>query len=357
MDIRIAIDTLSGKYGLEVTLPAIIKALQRNDQVRFLLYGPLKKIAHAIEDLPEDQLERVVVANAPNSSLIDSKSDQPGDHAQASLLLAIDALKSGRADALVTACHIQDLIPICQSRLDLYSEVSKPAMMRLLPALKKPAYILDVGAHLYPSAQELLEFALMGSEALRVIAGKRYPRIGLLSNASSAKFTTERIRETDALIRRTTLNYAGLVEGYALFDGSVDLILCDGWTGNISIKSAQGAVVSFMDYLIEQFSDSAVSRSLSLPILPFLRRLQSKLNQDPQRYGGALVLGYDHEVIKCHTQASSDDFTLAIDTAIKTANFELSKKIHKGLDTYHTRWPQPHNAQLQDEPTASPNLT
>jgi glycerol-3-phosphate acyltransferase PlsX len=244
--------------------------------------------------------------------------------------VAIDLVKSGAADACVSAGNTGALMATARFVLKTLPGIDRPAIMVPVPTMHGCTYMLDLGANADCSAEHLFQFAVMGSVVATVIENIEFPRIALLNIGQEDIKGTETVRQAAALLSKSNLNYVGFVEGDHIPDQKADVIVCDGFTGNVALKSMEGTARLVRHFLKQEFSAGVYGRLAGLVALPVLRSLANKL--DPRRYNGASLVGLAGIVIKSHGGADELAFRQAIHTAIMEVAKQVPEQIGRLLD-------------------------
>ena len=316
---------MGGDGGADLALEALPTALSADPALHCLCVGS-RSTLDRIQALPASLRQRIETLSSEQTLPADVSAAQAIRHGQdSSLAIAMKALADDQADALVSAGSTVGLMALSRQLLGMLPGVERPALMTSLPTLEAPVWVLDLGANVQVDARRLLEFAQLGSVAVEIVTG-RNPRIGLLNIGSEPGKGPDMLREAARLIdAESALDYAGFVEGDRVFCGQVDLVVCDGFAGNILLKSAEGAVRLTLGTLADALQGSLLARLLRRR----LRRVHDSLN--PARHNGAPMLGVRGTVIKSHGGASSQGLAHAIDLAARQARGGLVKQLENRL--------------------------
>lgn len=310
---------MGGDNGPPVTLPAAIEALRRHAELHVLLAGRQSDIAPYLKPLPDDLRHRLTVVNADQ---VISNHDRPDSilrtFRQSSMFMAVDLVRNGSADACVSAGNTGALLLAGRHLLKTIPGINKPAIMAIIPATRPGgySYLLDVGANINSTAQELFQFARMGAVVAQSLSGRPQARVALLNiGAEEIKGTTQ-IKEAAELLRGCQdINFTGYIEGNQIFDGVADVIVCDGFTGNITIKTSAGAVKAMLRLMRQSMKKRWYYQLFAGIFRPFLRDLQRNLR--PSRYNGAALVGLQGIIVKSHGDADQQGFVHAIEHALK----------------------------------------
>ena len=319
--VTIALDAMGGDHGVDVAVPAALATLRARDDVRLVLVGqePLLKAALAGVEAFGDRL------HVRHASEIVSMDEAPADALRkkkdSSMRVAIDLVKSGEADACVSAGNTGALMATSRFVLKTLPGIDRPAIMAIVPTRRGRTYMLDLGANSDCTSQHLFQFAVMGSVVAKGIENLERPSIGLLNIGEEDIKGNETVREAARLLAASGLNYVGFVEGDAIQDQKADVVVCDGFSGNVALKTMEGTARLISYVLVQEFRGSLYGRVAGLLSMPVLRSLKRRL--DPRRYNGASLVGLNGIVIKSHGGADS----LAYQQAIRVAMLEVEKRV------------------------------
>lgn len=309
---RIAIDCMGGDHGLRVSLPAVKLALQQFPDLKFVLFGDESQISAQLGACPADRIEivatsQVVLMSDRPSVAIRRKSDS-------SMRVAINYLQEGRVDAVVSAGNTGALMAMGCLVLDTLEGIERPAICTPLPTERGHCYLLDLGANVDSSAAQLHQFAMMASALSRVVDGNSSPRVALLNIGDEDIKGNEQVQlAAERLQADDSLNFVGFIEGDAIFSGDADVVVCDGFVGNVALKVCEGTAARIADIVLDQFTRSLFSRLVALLARPVLKRIYRIL--DPQQYNGASLLGLRGVVVKSHGDSTPEGFARAIGRA------------------------------------------
>ena len=335
--VRIAVDCMGGDHGLTATLPACVKFLKETPSCHLVLVGDDKQMAHDIKRLGAYDRARVSFVHAsqivgmdePPASALRAKKDS-------SMRVAIDQIKVGHADACVSAGNTGALMAISRFVLKTLDGIDRPAIASQFPNQKDGTTImLDLGANVDSSPEHLLQFAYMGSALASCLEGKVRPSIGLLNIGEELIKGNDIVKQAAELLRASAnqggLNFYGNVEGNDIYRGTTDVVVCDGFVGNVVVKSSEG-LAQMMGLLIkEEFSKNWVSKLVGLIAYPVLTKF--KLRVDHRRYNGASLIGLRGVVVKSHGSADAYGFGFALKRAFDAAQNRLVEKIAAGISS------------------------
>ena len=328
---RIAIDAMGGDFGPSVTIEAVSRVIDASEDIDFELFGDFK--------IAKPFLERFNLARSSRANFVHTEekvesNDKPSFalrvKKQSSMRMAIDSIKGHSEAACVSAGNTGALLGIARFVLKTLPGVSKPAICAPLPGINQATRVLDLGANIECSAEDLLSFAVMGSVLSKSAAGTEAPTIGLLNIGEEEVKGNDIIKKAAELLSSSGLNYYGFVEGDDIFKGTVDVIVCDGFVGNVALKAGEGAAKLLSVIAREEFSKNIFTKLSYL----FAKKVTSNLKSrvDHRNYNGASLLGLRGTVVKSHGSADSLSFQKAILVAISEVSKQVPKIIGKELE-------------------------
>jgi glycerol-3-phosphate acyltransferase PlsX len=324
--VTVAIDAMSGDHGHEVTVEAALSALQLNPSLHLILVGDEKVLHTTLHQRHARQSERLRLHHASEVVAMDeSPSRALRNKKDSSMRVAIDLVKEGRAQAAVSAGNTGALMAISRFVLKMLPGIERPAIISAIPSLRGHTHMLDLGANAECSSEQLFQFAVMGSALVTAVDGTERPRIALLNIGEEEIKGNETIKQTAALLAASGLNYVGFVEGDGIFHEDVDVVVCDGFTGNVALKSAEGAIKLVSHFMKQEFTRSGLAKARGLAAKPVLKNLAARM--DPRGYNGAALLGLKGTVIKSHGGADAYSFANAITIAIKEVQQAVPARI------------------------------
>jgi len=330
--VTIALDAMGGDRGSEVVVPAALAILERDDTVRLILVGLpsiLDEVRRKVDGRFGDRLalkpaSEVVAMDEPPAEALRHKKDS-------SLRVAITLVKDGEADACVSSGNTGALMATARYVLKTLPGIDRPAIISAVPGISGPTFMLDIGANVGCTAEQLRQFAVMGSVVASDMLEKDAPRVGLLNIGQEDIKGNEVVREAGALLARSNLNYVGFVEGNDIFHADIDVVVSDGFVGNVAIKTMEGVAGLVSSFLRTEFQRNALRKLQGLVASPALLALKQRL--DPRRYNGASLVGLNGVVLKSHGGADEVAFETAVNTAIVEARKGVPVQIGKLLDT------------------------
>lgn len=319
--VTIAVDAMGGDAGAEVCVPAAIEFVRRQPGVRIILAGQ-HEIVHALATTAGGLPSSVEIQDAREVVGMDERpADALRKKKDSSMRVAVNLVKEGRASACVSAGNTGALMATGRFVLKTLPGIERPAIMARLPTRHGAIYMLDLGANADCTIDQLYQFAVMGSVVARVTEGIDRPRIGLLNIGEEDIKGNEIVKQTAVRLAASRLNYVGFVEADAIQDDRADVVVCDGFSGNVALKSMEGTAKLIRHFLDLEFRGSLYGRFAGLVAWPILRSLGRRL--DPRRYNGASLVGLDGIVVKSHGSAD----VLAFQQAISVAHVEAEKRV------------------------------
>ena len=331
--IRVAIDAMGGDHGLVVTIPAAVEFLERNPSASVLLVGKAPRIEAALGQqsaftrlqsrIQIRHTDEVVAMDDPPAVALKGKR-------RSSMRLALEAVSDGDAQAAVSAGNTGALMAISRYVLKTLEGIDRPAIATSLPnRTGGSTLMLDLGANVDCSPEHLVQFAMMGAALVTSLGGESRPSIGLLNVGEEIIKGNETVKQAGELLRATSLNFVGNVEGNDIFKGTVDVIVCDGFVGNVALKTSEGLAQMMGGFLKKEFTQSWFTRLLALAARPVLKRFARRV--DHRRYNGAALLGLRGIVFKSHGSADAYAFRHALDRAAEAASHGLNQRIAQAL--------------------------
>lgn len=324
---RIALDAMGGDHGLSVTVPAALEALKQYSDISLILVGDEQKINTA---LVEHNSRDNPLISVQHASQVVGMDESPAlalkKKKDSSMRVAIDLVKQGRADAVVSAGNTGALMATSRFVLRMIPGIDRPALCTVMPGLNGHTHMLDLGANVDSSAEHLYQFALMGSELAKAIDDIESPTVGLLNIGAEAIKGNEQVKSANALLSGSALNYIGYVEGDGVYLDNVDVIVCDGFVGNVALKASEGLAKMISEKLKASFNRNLLTRLVGMLSLPVLNRFRKEV--DPRLYNGASLLGLQGIAIKSHGGADSLAFANAIGIARTEIITDLPQRIN-----------------------------
>lgn len=330
----IAIDAMGGDHGPSVIVPAALKVLKKHSELTLILVGQQKILEQQLSKhggLRTPGLEihfasEVVDMDEPPGLALRNKKDS-------SMRVALNLVKEGRAHAVVSAGNTGALMATARFVLKMLPGIDRPAIITTLPTRFKDRHfrMLDLGANVDSTAEHLFQFAVMGSVLTSAVDGLAKPRIGLLNNGEEVIKGNEVVKQTAQKCQNASaLNYCGYIEGDDIFKDKVDVVVCDGFTGNLVLKSMEGLAKLIGFYLKRGFMANVLTKLAGIIARPVLQHVYQQI--DPGRYNGATLLGLQGTVIKSHGGANVGSFAHAIEEAAIEVQHNVPQKIRQEVE-------------------------
>ena len=331
LDLTIALDAMGGDYGPSEIIPAALFSLKKYKQLNLILVGKEEILREELKKHSSLGRERISISHASEIVAMDELPSQAlRSKKESSMRIAIELVRDGHAKACVSAGNTGALMATARFILKMLPGMDRPAICTTLPGKKGCTHVLDLGANVDSSSEQLFQFAIMGAQLTSAVKNKDNPTIALLNIGEEDIKGNDRVKQAATLLEESHLNYVGYVEGNNLYTGDVDVIVCDGFVGNVAIKTSEG-VASFLRYHVNKaFMSNIYSRFAALIAMPVLKSLESKI--DPKRYNGASLLGLRGIVIKSHGGAERVSFATAIDEAIIEVKNNIPERINEKLE-------------------------
>lgn len=335
MDVTIAIDAMGGDHGTHVTIPAAVEYLRKNPNDTIVLVG--------LEDEIEKELRTIKVSTGAhlriqNASEIVGMDESPQsamrNKKDSSMRVAINLVKEGVASACVSAGNTGALMATARYVLKTLPGIDRPAIASYLPTNKGQVCMLDLGANTDCNAEHLLQFAIMGSTLVTALEHKPSPSVGLLNIGSEDIKGNEVVKEAAQLLRESDLNFYGNVEGNDIFKGTTDVVVCDGFVGNVALKVTEGLAQMLGGFLREEFGRNVLSKIAALIAMPVINAFKRRV--DHRRYNGASFLGLKGIVVKSHGSADDFAFLCAIERAAEEARGGMLHQISDQVEKWHS---------------------
>jgi glycerol-3-phosphate acyltransferase PlsX len=318
--LKIALDAMGGDHGPQVVVPAALQFLRSSRETALILVGRQDAIAPHLRGV--ESSDRLTVRHASQEVAMDElPSKALRTKKDSSMRVALDLVKTGEADACVSAGNTGALMATARFVLKMLPLVDRPAIMTAVPSVEGRTHVLDLGANVDCTAEHLFQFAVMGSELVTAVAGLDAPKVGLLNIGEEEIKGNEQVKQAHELLSGSSLNYIGYVEGDDIYLSGVDVVVSDGFVGNVALKSSEGVAKLVRHFLKTNFKRNVLTRLSGLAAMPVLKRFSRSI--DPRRYNGASLLGLRGIVIKSHGGAD----LLAFENAIHIAEKEIHANI------------------------------
>ena len=339
--IRISIDAMGGDHGPEVTLPSLLRVAERRPDARFLIFGREDEARPILERLP--RLKEISdFVHCEVAVRMDDKPSQAlrNGRWKSSMWKAIEAVKDGKADACISAGNTGALMAMSKFCLRTMADIERPAIAAIWPTIRGESIVLDVGATIGADAQQLVDFAILGAAMANALFDIGRPTVGLLNVGVEEIKGQEEVKEAGRMLREAaldTMQYHGFVEGDDIGKGTVDVVVTEGFSGNIALKTAEGTARQIAEYLRAAMSRTLMARIGYVFARDAFQRLREKM--DVRRTNGGVFLGLKGIVVKSHGAADEEGFAAAVELGYEMVKSGLFEKTRATLDLYHARRP------------------
>ncbi len=331
---------MGGDHGPSVVVPAALDALSVYPHLCLILVGDNQQLSAQLKNYPHTYDEsRLRIHHASEQVLMDeSPASALRLKKDSSMRVAINLVKSGEAGACVSAGNTGALMAIARFVLKMLPGIDRPAIVYSIPVNADQAQMghmrmLDLGANVDCEGEHLFQFAVMGSVLAAAVDNIEHPRVGLLNIGSEAIKGSEAVKQAAQMLTDTDMiNYIGFVEGTDMYRGRADVVVCDGFVGNVALKSSEGVAKMLIDYLRREFTRNWYTKLVALLAMPILRAIRARF--DPSRYNGASLLGLNGIVIKSHGNAQRPSFKQAIIEAVVEVEKNIPEKIRSEVELY-----------------------
>jgi glycerol-3-phosphate acyltransferase PlsX len=331
--VTVALDAMGGDVGPDVVVPAALSALEQHDDLNVILVGDESLLKQALGMHKARVHDRLQVHHASQSVEMDElPSHALRSKKDSSMRVAINLISDGTADACVSAGNTGALMATARFVLKMLPGIDRPAICTALPSNTAHTWMLDLGANVDCDAEHLLQFAVMGSVLAKAVDNNEHPRIGLLNVGEEETKGNEQVKQAAQLLSHSHLDYQGYAEGDDIYKGNFDVIVCDGFVGNISLKTSEGVARMIAQFIREEFSRNLLTKLAALVTMPVLKSFRKRI--DPRRYNGATLLGLRGIVIKSHGGADPLAFANAIKVAIVEVRESVPERISNQLEIY-----------------------
>ncbi len=334
--LTISLDAMGGDFGVTVVAKAAVNYLEEHQDVSLILVGDQEIILAELNKLNAQPNERLNVHHASQQVEMDEPPSQAlRNKKDSSMRVAINLVKEGVANAAVSAGNTGALMATARYVLKTLSGIDRPAITSVMPSMQGKTYMLDLGANVGCTGQHLLQFAVMGSVLANAVDEIKHPKVGLLNVGEEEIKGNEQVKEAHEILRQSGLNYIGYVEGDDIYCGEVEIVVCDGFVGNVSLKTSEGVAKIVAHYAKEEFTRNLFTKLCGLFAMPVLKAFKKRI--DPRRYNGASLLGLRGVVVKSHGGADSYSFQHAIEIAHIEASQQVPKRIESKIEEYLTQ--------------------
>ncbi len=322
---------MGGDHGPSEIIPATLFLLKKYPDLNLILVGVEAVLLAELANHDGQDHPRLTVLHAPEViEMNESPSLALRHKKQSSMRLSIEQVRDGHAGACVSAGNTGALMAISRFVLKMLPGIERPAICTTLPSKRGHVHVLDLGANIDASSEQLFQFAIMGTQLTSAVENKESPTIGLLNVGEEDNKGNDRVKQAAALLTNSDLNYIGYVEGTDLYMGDIDVIVCDGFVGNIMLKASEG-LMQFVGYhATNEFKRNLYTKFAAMISMPVLKSLKNRM--DPRHYNGASLLGLRGIVIKSHGSAERVSFARAIEEAMREIENNVPEKINLQLE-------------------------
>lgn len=325
---------MGGDLGIKVTVPAALCALKEHPALHLILVGNEAELRRAVTAIEPnwDQARLTIHGSSQVVAMDESPALALRGKKDSSMRVALNLVQDGTAQACVSAGNTGALMATARFVLKMLPGVDRPAILFPIPSQQGVVHVLDLGANVECQAEHLLQFAVMGSILVSTTTDKKHPKIGLLNVGTEEIKGTEAVKQAAALISQVKdINYIGYVEGDDIYNGGVDVVVCDGFVGNVALKASEGLAKMIMHLAKQQFSRNIFTKFVALICKPILTKIFSRF--DPNKYNGASFLGLQGVVLKSHGGANIEAFASAIHKAVLEVEMNVPSRIRESVTT------------------------
>lgn len=347
MSITVSIDAMGGDHGPAVTVPAVFDFLRRHENVDVILVGKIEQLSPLVDGQDAALAGRVRIHDAREVVGMDeSPALAMRNKKDSSMRVAINLVKEGVAQGCVSAGNTGALMATSRFVLKMLPGIERPAICTVLPTVKGHVHMLDLGANVDCEAEHLLQFGIMASTLVQATESKN-PTVALLNIGEEEIKGNDVVKKASELLRTSGLNFIGNIEGDGIFRGEADIVVCDGFVGNVSLKTTEGLAQMIATFLREEFGRNFLTKIAALIALPVLKRFKRRV--DHRVYNGASLLGLRGIVVKSHGSADPYAFRHAIDVAYEAARGQVIDKITEHMKNISGAVQLPSSASLVTE--------
>ena len=330
MSLTLALDGMGGDHGPAVVVPAALQALVDHTDLALILVGDRQVLEREIHSHGAVEDERLRIRHTSQTVAMDElPSVALRTKKDSSMRVAVDLVKDGTAHACVSAGNTGALMATARFVLKTLPGIDRPAICSALPTIKGHTHVLDLGANVDSETDVLFQFAVMGAALTSAVENIARPTVGLLNIGAEEMKGNDQVKEAGRLLAASELNYVGFIEGDDIYAGTVDVVVCDGFVGNVALKTSEGVARMIRHYMEQSFRRTLWTKLVALLALPVLKSFKAKI--DPRQYNGASLLGLQGIVIKSHGGADVVAYTNAIKEAIVEVRKNVPQRIAKNL--------------------------
>ncbi len=332
--LTLALDAMGGDHGPHVTVPAALRALKSYSSLKIVLVGNRPEIDIYLRQAESQLLSRIEVIHTDE---VVTMADRPvyalRTRKNSSMRLSLELVRDGKASACVSAGNTGALMAMAKVLLKTLPGIDRPALVSCLPSVtQKPVYLLDLGANISCDSETLFQFAVMGSVLCEAVDKKSRPKVALLNVGTEEVKGNDQVQQAAQILQTTEqINYTGFIEGDEIYTGNVDVIVCDGFVGNITLKTSEGIAKLLVNQLKRGLSQGIIVRFLAKFLAPRIQAVLSQMN--PDQYNGASLIGLRGIVVKSHGNADEAAYLQAISLAVTEAQRRLPEMIKDRLES------------------------
>ncbi len=332
MNLTVALDAMGGDHGPSVVVPAAFRALEEQPELHLIMVGDQSVLEREIARHSSVHPDRVSVVHASQQVRMDELPSQAlRNKKDSSMRVAIDLVKHGDAHACVSAGNTGALMATARFVLKTLPGIDRPAIIAALPSVTGHTHVLDLGANVESTPRQLFQFAVMGSVLVNAVDNIPRPTVGLLNIGQEEMKGNESVKEAAQLLAASDIHYVGFVEGDDIYRGTANVVVCDGFVGNVALKSSEGVASMIGHFIRQEFRRSVWSRTAGFIALPVLRAFGRRI--DPREYNGASFVGLRGIVIKSHGSADVIAFARAISEALAEIRKNVPERISQHLES------------------------
>ena len=330
MSLTLALDGMGGDHGPTVVVPAALQALTEHKDLTLILVGDRQVLEREIRNHGAVAGGRIQIRHASQTVAMDElPSLALRTKKDSSMRVAVDLVKDGTAHACVSAGNTGALMATARFVLKTLPGIDRPAICSALPTIKGHTHVLDLGANVDSETDVLFQFAVMGAALTSAVENIARPTVGLLNIGAEEMKGNDQVKEAGRLLAASELNYVGFIEGDDIYAGTVDVVVCDGFVGNVALKTSEGVARMIRHYMEQSFRRTLWTKLVAVLALPVLKSFKAKI--DPRQYNGASLLGLQGIVIKSHGGADVVAYTNAIKEAVVEVRKNVPQRIAKNL--------------------------
>jgi len=332
LNLTVALDAMGGDHGPSVVVPAAFRALEEQPELHLVMVGDQSVLEREIARYSSVNADRVSVVHASQQVRMDELPSQAlRNKKDSSMRVAIDLVKRGDVHACVSAGNTGALMATARFVLKTLPGIDRPAIIAALPSVTGHTHVLDLGANVESTPQQLFQFAVMGSVLVNAVDNISRPTVGLLNIGQEEMKGNESVKEAAQLLAASDIHYVGFVEGDDIYRGTANVVVCDGFVGNVALKSSEGVASMIGHFIRQEFRRTIWSRTVGFIALPVLQAFRRRI--DPREYNGASFVGLRGIVIKSHGSADVIAFARAISEALAEIRKNVPERISQHLES------------------------